>query len=197
MREVMRHQPGHTIFRPDALRRYAQSRQQTVLPRFTSPRVFILMWILVALLVASVVAAWFARVPVFASGTAALVSPKEGDRGNSAVVVAFLPQETLSHLRAGQSMFIEAREMRERIRLTVDGVEPEINSPATARVRFALGAASGAVTRPSAVALGRLEGEAAGLPAALYAGGVYRVEVEVGSRRVISLLPGLGRLCGE
>jgi hypothetical protein len=58
------------------------------------------------------------------------------------------------------------------------------------------GAASG-LAQPSAVAIARFEPAPASLPAAAYAGSVYHVEVEVGSRRVISFLPLIGRFFGE
>jgi hypothetical protein len=49
----------HTIFRADALRRYAQSRNQVVLPRSVCPRTLIGLWLLLAFLAASAGVVWF------------------------------------------------------------------------------------------------------------------------------------------
>jgi hypothetical protein len=38
------------IFRADAVRRYIQSQQKAVLPRFICPRTFLCLWILLGLL---------------------------------------------------------------------------------------------------------------------------------------------------
>jgi hypothetical protein len=39
-----------SIFQAEALRRYAQSRERSVLPHLISPRVFVRLWLLVAVL---------------------------------------------------------------------------------------------------------------------------------------------------
>jgi hypothetical protein len=182
---------GRTIYRADALRQYAQGRQQPILPRFVRPRTFALLWVLAVLLAAGVGLAWVARVPVFASGVAVLVGA-QGHEGETIEVVAFLPAESLSRLRAGQPMFVEAGGAGQRLRLRVAAVEPEVLSPDAARARFA-STPTGALVGPSAVAVARFEGARATLPASAYAGSVARVEVEVGSRQVITLLPLVGR----
>lgn len=182
---------GRTIYRADALRRYAEGRQQAVLPRFVRPRTFALLWALAALLAAGVGLACVARVPVFASGVAVLVGA-QGREGETVEVVAFLPAESLSRLHAGQPMFVEAGGAGPRLRLRVAAVEPEVLSPDAARARFAA-APTTALVGPSAVAVARLEGARAALPARAYGGSVTRVEVEVGSRQVITLLPLVGR----
>jgi len=46
------------IFRADAVRRYTQSREESVLPRFVSPRTFTYLWILLGLLGVSGFVAW-------------------------------------------------------------------------------------------------------------------------------------------
>lgn len=62
-----------SIFRNDAVRRYVESREKSVLPRLVSPRTFIYLWFLLGLLGMSSIVAWFARVPMYASGSAIVV----------------------------------------------------------------------------------------------------------------------------
>ena len=42
--------PRHTIFRADAVRRYMENRETSVLPRYVSPRTFVVLWIVLGLL---------------------------------------------------------------------------------------------------------------------------------------------------
>ena len=77
-------------------------------------------------------------------------------------------------------------------------IEPKVNSPTALRERFGLtGSAAVAINRPMAVAFARLEPVPRQGSAANYAGSVYRVEVEVGHRRVISFLPLVGSFFEE
>lgn len=48
-----------SIFRHDALRRYAAARDQAVLPRLVAPRTFVSLWVLAGLLVMSGAVALF------------------------------------------------------------------------------------------------------------------------------------------
>jgi hypothetical protein len=53
-------EPANPIFRSSALRRYAEEREQVVLPRLVSPHVFLVLWILLGLLVGVGLVAWLA-----------------------------------------------------------------------------------------------------------------------------------------
>jgi hypothetical protein len=57
-----------SLFRPDALRRYGQSQEKTVLPQLVGPRAFVGLWILLATLLT-------AGVVVGASARAVLLAP--------------------------------------------------------------------------------------------------------------------------
>lgn len=187
--------PGRTIFRPEAYRRYIHSREQAVLPRFVSPPTFLFLWMLLGLLAAGGLVAWLAEVPVYAAGPAAVVDGKRlnAASADAAMLVAFLPPGELPGLRAGQRLFVHPDAGGERTSSSILAVEPGITSPEAAAERFGLApGAAAALTQPAAVAIARFEPAPGGLPAAAYLGSVYQVEVEVGSRRLISLLPVVG-----
>src|SRR5262249_50644431 len=108
--------------------------------------------------------------------------------------VAFLAPESLSHLRAGQRMFLTWGSTGERFNRPIFAIEPKILSPGAARERFAIDAATArAITGPAAVAMARWEPIPARLAAPAYAGTICHVDIEVGSRRVLSLLSRTGR----
>lgn len=173
-----------------------QSRKEPVFPRFVSPRTAAYLWVLLGLLMASGLVAWFTQVPVYASGLAVVVDRSSVTQDiqiqDDALLVVFLPPE--QHLQAGQNLFLQFDAAGERLSRAIVAVEPEISSPDAARRRFALeSGAALAITQPAAVAIARFEPTSTDLPARAYMGSVYRVDVEVGSRRVISLLPLVGQ----
>jgi hypothetical protein len=54
----------HSIFRDEALRRYVESQEKSVLPRLLSPKIFIYLWLLVALLIVGSILIWLAIKPI-------------------------------------------------------------------------------------------------------------------------------------
>jgi hypothetical protein len=183
------------IFRPAAVRRYLESCDRAVLPRFVSPRTFVVLWLLLALLATATVTAWLARVPVYATGPVLAVAPV-GD-GQEAALVALLPAELLPHLQPGRPLFVNLTGAGSRDRRVILAVEPMVQSPSAVRRRFALDPeASRAVTGPVAVVTVDAGPLPSGLSLAAYAGTVYRGEVEIGSRRVLALVPLIGMLAG-
>lgn len=187
-------QTDRSVFRAEAMRRYIQGRETSVLPEFVSPRTFIYLWIMLGLLLAAVFAAWFVRVPVYISGTGVVVDGSNTTPDEEALIVAFLPPGSLSRLRAGQTLFLAFDTRRERLSTTLHSVEG-LMSPEATQTKYELGpGAAAAITQPAAVVLARLEPAPGDFPTAAYAGSVVPVTVEVGSRRVLSLLPWIGPL---
>lgn len=195
----------NSIFRASAVERHLQRQEEAVLPRFISPPTWICLWLLLGLLMAGGVVAWSARTPVFTSGSALVgIWPERLDSvygqvgPGEIVVIAFLPPEYLSRLRPGQTLFLQPDRAGGRPGSKVIAVAPDIVSPEAARKMFAINAGDARpLTQPSAVAIARFEPSPSSLPATSYAGSVYNVEVEVGSRRVISFLPLIGHFLGE
>ena len=53
-----------SIFRDEALRRYVESQEKSILPRLLSPTTFVYLWALVGLLAASSVITWLTIKPL-------------------------------------------------------------------------------------------------------------------------------------
>ena len=177
----------HTIFRPDALQRYSSGRQAPVFPRLVSPPVFMCLWVVLALLLAGGIGAWFFKVPIYVTGTATVVKRTNGE----IVIAAFFPPEQLPRVRAGQTLSLSSGGGGVRLFRTIVTVNPEITSPEAAGRQFAsLTGAAHPVREPSAVAIADPQASMFGFPAAAYRGSTLRAEVEVGSQRVILLLLG-------
>src|SRR2546421_11325797 len=61
------------LFRKQALEYYVQSRAKAILPNLVQPPVFLLLWILLCLVGIALVVTWFARVPVYVSGSGVVI----------------------------------------------------------------------------------------------------------------------------
>jgi hypothetical protein len=182
-----------SVYRPEAVRRYMEGRERSVLPRFVSPRIIVYLWLLLVLLVAGAVLAWFTEIPIYAAGQAVIVRRSDVSTpvSDEVVAVGFLPAEELVHLRHGQALFLELDDSGRRLSSEILTVEPEISSPETVRNRFGLDTTGLAVNRPVAVVIAHLDAPLGDFPATSYVGSTYPAQVVVQSRRVLTLLPGL------
>ncbi len=186
---------GQAIFRAEAVRRHAESRDRTVLPRFVSPPTFVALWLTVALVAAAGVAAGFARAPIYAAGPVVVAEQQAPPFVGKALGMAFLPAPYRDKLRLDQTVFVDLADVR--VARPVMAVEREVLSPAAARGRSGLSpAAANAITEPVVVVLLALEPLPSGLSASAYAGSVFDARVQVGSRRLLSLVPLIGPRLG-
>jgi hypothetical protein len=182
---------ARTIFRPDAMRRRAEARNQPTLPRFTTPFANVCLWLLIGLLAIGAVAAASASVPVFASGAAVIVPGKQVDSTQPVVALAVLPA-TGSRPRPGDK--VSLRISGERLQRSVASVEPGVVSPAEAQTRFGLSTEMAAVIeQPSVVAVVPIEPLPGTAPSSDYRGSVGQVEIRTGAQRLGSFLPIVGR----
>ncbi len=180
-----------SIYRNDAVLRYGRGREKSVLPRFVSPGIMTWLWIFLGLLMVSGLPVSLVRLPRFASGQGIFVKSLDPYFVNSGdlVIVALLPPESLSSLHVGQKLFVNLGGKSERVSGSITSVEPGINSPEEVRKRFSLsGTTALAVTKPVAVAIAHVGRHSSGLPGSSYDGSIYQIDVELGSRRLISLL---------
>ncbi|HEX7677277.1 MAG TPA: hypothetical protein VF713_04085 [Thermoanaerobaculia bacterium] len=190
-------EPKRSIFRADVYKRYLEGKEKAVLPKLVSPPVFAVCWVLVGLLFIGAGLAWFARVPTFASGDAVIVHKQFelSNRTDDVVAVAFFPPETFPRLRVGERVFLRQEQSGERLERSIIAVPTRLSSPEAAIREFGLSdGAAQRITKPVAVAVIRFGPAPEGLPAEAYVGSVYRAEMQTGSRRVMSLLPTIGRL---
>jgi hypothetical protein len=186
-----------SIFRGKALEHYAASRQKDVLPRLVSPPVFVFFWILLALLIVGGIVAWLTRVPTYIVGSGVVLDQGivQGNQASGgAVAVVFLPANRTMHVRVGQVVLLQIGSSGTQLSYKVNQVIPGVISPSDARRRYQLDSTTGQIiTGPSFVLTVNL---GAAFPAQQYAGSMVSAQVQAGSQRVLSLLPGLGQLIG-
>jgi hypothetical protein len=176
------------IFRNKALNYYVQSRERDILPRFVAPPVFLFLWILLALLLASTVLAWLAHVPTRVAGSGVVLDQEKAPSNSSgAVAVLFLPATSSGLVRPGQPVQTQIG-TSVPLTATILTVEPGVKSPSEIRETYAQ-----VIAEPSVVALISL---GPSISAQVYTGTLVRALVQIGNQRILSLLPGIGQWIG-
>lgn len=169
-------------------------------PWYLSSRATNWIWLLLLLLVIVGTSIFFARLPVYATGVAVAVKGANAPPHNSNLVsvVIFLPPEYLPQLRVGQQALIHIESPRLRLRRPLLAIDEELLAPEVAHHRYASGIVGAQLTStPAAVAFTNLEPLNLGLADTTLIGKSLQVEVEIGSRRLGTLLPILGPLFKE
>jgi hypothetical protein len=187
--------PNHPIFRNNAVKHYMQSRDKDTLPRFISLPIALFLWILLGLLLAVGLLAWYEQIPTYATGKGVVLSPKYALRSapQEAVAVAFFSVSQTGNLHAGQAVAVFFDSSSRPVKGVVLSVDSVV-SPDAALHHYGLGSnGASLITQPSTVVTLRLEN----ISPSLYAGSTLTVNVRVGSRRVIALLPGIDSLLGK
>jgi hypothetical protein len=184
-----------SIFRDEAIKSYIESREKDVLPLLVAPPVFLFLWILLGLLLTAGLLAWSAQVPIYQEGTGIVLEQQPASGQREVVALIFLPATSAPILRAGLPVQVQVGSSGPALTSEIEQVEPGILSPSAARTRYALASSvSETLTEPVVVVSVRL---GPSIPAQLYAGSVVSAQVQVGSRRVLSLLPGLDQWMGD
>jgi hypothetical protein len=188
--------PKNPIFRDNAVKHYMQSRDKDTLPRFISLPVALFLWVLLGLLLTVGMLAWYEQIPSYVSGHGVVLNSNNvpGLASNvGTVAVAFFAVDQANNLHVGQRVLVSFASSTQSLAGTLLTVDPAV-SPAVAVQRYGLGNdGTSLITQPSAAATIRLDTTSP----ALYAGNILTADVQVGSCRIISLLPGIGSLLGK
>ena len=185
------------IFRPEAVRRYTEAREQSVLPKFVSPRVTVALWTIVVLLILSGVTVWFTSTPVYASGLAIVVNTgnKSANIEEGTAILVLLPPEAQPALDEGKTILIQVNASSKPLEREIVTFEKDASKVSRILEEFALdNHPAVAKAQPAAVAIVRLEDMEGNVPANDYVGTIFRAAMQVGSRRVASLLPLMDRI---
>ncbi len=174
-----------------------QRQEKDILPRLVSPRIFAYLWILLSLLMFGGLLAWWTEIPTFVAGSGVILMQKPSSTSGNGqeVVLLFLPATYVSQVHVGQPVQLQIDSSGPQFSSAISHVESGIISPSDARKQYALdGAISQTLTQPSiAVTVQPIKA----LTAHRYTGSLVNAQVQVGSYRVLSLLPGFDKLIGD
>jgi len=183
------------IFRDSAIQAYRRGTIKDIVPRLTSRPVIACVWLLLAVLVAAAAVAWSVRVPAYvgAQGVILRNDAQAGRGGEGMAAALFLPPDQSAHMRAGQPVHAQIGSSGLSVLGAVSMVEPGMIGPDAARAKYRFDPGADVVRQPWSVVIIRLRPS---LPPAAYGGSVLTARVEIGSRRLLALFPGLGGLAG-
>lgn len=175
------------IFRAEAWQRYMRHREEMVLPRLVRPKVFIFLWVGLALLLMGSGVAWLMQVPIYVSGTAVVVFD---EANHEAGLLIFVPAQSQTQLAPAQNVWLTT-EKGEKQRQQIIEVQADVFSPETASEQFPQSYGL-FLDQPVAVALADFAPLSVDQTLALYVGSRFAVDIEVDSQRVIALIPVVG-----
>jgi hypothetical protein len=163
-----------------------------VLPKFVSPQIMVALWALVALLILSGVAVWFTSTPVYASGLAVVVDPRNklANIEEGMAILVLLPPEAQPALDKGKAILIQVNASSKPLKREIVAFEKDASKVNRTLEEFALeNHPAVAKAQPAAVAIVSLSGMPGNAPAKDYLGAIFRADMQIGSRRIASLLP--------
>jgi hypothetical protein len=184
-----------SLFRPDAVRRYAEAHEDTVQLRSIRPRLIALLWLLLIVLALATTATWLVRVPVEASVPAVVVALPEVARSAHPphAVIAFVSPAQLAKVQVRQPLHLTFSVATATFHLdaTISAVEPRAWSAATLRRRFALaGSVVRAFAGPVGLVIATLPPGPDGASARIATGQLISADLAIGSRSLLGLISG-------
>jgi hypothetical protein len=185
--------PDRAIFRESALEAYRRRTERDIVPRLVSRPIIVCLWVLLGTLLAAVLVAWSIHVPSYVRASGVVSGPgKQSDPvAGEAAVVLFLPPDESARTRVGQPVDVQIGSSGTPLRGAIAKVEPGVIGPDAARRRYRFRGGADVLTQPSMVVLVRL-GRA--LSPTAYGGSSLTARIEIGSQRLLALLPVLGKL---
>lgn len=180
------------IFREQAIQHYVQRREKDVLPRFVMPPTFLFLWILLGLCLVGAWLAWNIQFPVYTSAVGMIT--KGGQDGRSTAVLFAAPGQ-LHAIHAGQQIQLSLVSSGPFFNAAIASVGSTLLSPVEARKQYRLDGPLGLmVTQPSVVIVVTF---AAGSSTVSDEGSLVQGRIQVGSQRVLSMIPLIGQMIGE
>jgi hypothetical protein len=178
-------EPGRRIFRASALEAYRRRTEKDIVPRIVPRPVIACLWLFLAMLLGAALLAWSVRIPTYVRAPGVV-------RGDRAAVI-FIGVDDSARVRPGRPVSGRIGSSDTYMRGAVADVPTGTVGPDAVRERYGAQGAADLITQPAVPVTVRL---ADALPAQSYAGSRVAAQVEVGSQRLLGLLPGIGRVFG-
>lgn len=175
---------------------YKRGTEKDIVPRLISWPIIVCLWLLLGVSIAAGLLAWHVQVPAYVDGSGIMLAQEDMLRpaDGEPLAVVFLPPDRSAQVRVGLPADLQIGSTGVHIRGTIAEVAPGIMSPDAARKSYRLGSAGALlITQPSVLVIVR---PGAKLSATAYPGSLVTAKVEIGSQRLLALLPGLGEFLG-
>ncbi|GHO83659.1 hypothetical protein [Dictyobacter formicarum] len=192
----MTQQKKRPIFREHALQHYMQRREDDVLPRIVSPPVFLFVWLVFILVLGVGIAAWLEHIPIYVNGAGIVEESAHKINAQQSEVDAlvFVPVYSSDHVRAGTRGLAQFGATGNFFDGHVIGLEPLVLSPEAIQTHYQLScSAAQTITAPSVAVHMKVI-----VPAndQIFTGTLLQARIQIGTQRVLALLPGFDMLLG-
>ncbi|GLV54537.1 hypothetical protein KDH_13840 [Dictyobacter sp. S3.2.2.5] len=179
-------------YRERALKHYSQQQQEVVVPRLISLRLAAVLWIALAVLLVAVVASWFGRIPLFATTSGIVLGQKTGQQ--AAGMYIFIPASQVDAVQVGMPVLVHIGTSGPAFTTTVESVTKNALAPTDLRRQFDAGSNGwNVVQEPSIVVKIKTLPQ---LSLKALAGSALTAQIQVGTRPVLALIPGIGQFVG-
>lgn len=183
-----------SIFRQRAIDKYMQRQEGHVVLRLVSPRVFLSLWLLLLLAIGGSILTWSIQTPVVIQGKGLVVQPKtvQGKNAQGIYVLLLFPPDQQAKLKVRQPVTISITTANITFHSTIQTLETGVMSPEDISTQFnshlplVL-----TIAGPAVVAIAPVEPMSL---AQTYLGSQCQVQVQIGSRSALTLLPGYNYL---
>jgi hypothetical protein len=186
--------PG-VIYRTYAVQQYIEKSEKVVLPRFARPRMIIALWVLCGFLFSGLIVAWYTKIPHYIAGKAMVTETPNADTQAQTMYrcAIFTAPSAQQNVKIGQRIFIYLSSGR--ISGIISSIEPQIMSPDAIRHEFHNDdkAIMGYITQPVLVIYSQIDSIPGNLPLRAYLGSQCKAEIEIGSQRILTLVPFIGK----
>lgn len=188
---------NNSIFRRDAIRRYAGSNEKAVPLKLKEPHTLFLWGSVLTLLLGLIVAACMLKIPIHVSGLVVTVGKQSLSqttaRDDSTYLLILVPPQYSKDLTPGMKVLFSPEEQDRRVAGTILSAEPGPVSPDMLVRRYALSdAAAARIGGPKAVALARMEQALEGVSASGEADSLRKGQFELGAQPAALLFPWIG-----
>ncbi len=180
------------IFRASALRHYMHNQEKSSYLRFIPLPIALLLWMLLGLFIFAGYMAWNEEIPTYvnASGlvvtTAPAKAPVKGRMPDTRAVL-FLPLTQVATVHVGMPVRLYVGGSARSFVSRITTIAAETRSPADIHAQYEHANCSLLVTQPVTEITVTLPGDAK-----KFNGSLLAAQITVGSRRLLSLLPGIG-----
>lgn len=180
------------LFRRRAVERYRESRAESAPPRFAPPRVRLYVGVVCALLTTCALLMSATPAPVYLSVRAAAVAGQGrfGQPTDGLLLLVFIPPADAPSLKEGQRVYFKPNKQDRVMSGTLVAFESQAVSAAEVLSRYGLaGGKPLEINESVMVGVARIETPPSDATPVVEAGSVFDAKVEIGSKRLISLIP--------
>jgi len=173
------------LFRTQALKHYTSNKQKDILPNAVTPPIFLMFWLILLIIGVALFFSWQERVPTYTQALGIVLEQPN----QPATALLFLPPVSATQLAVGQQLTFQVNVTGQKFQAGVTSISSDPITPESAIIQYGLtGDTQFVIDQPSLVVAINLTPQQAQQVVDHLS---IVAQVQVGSRSLLSMLPGL------